>query len=119
MNPILHIAGRRQWERARKIGLYTGDTLGVEGFIHASAPRQVLKVAERFFRDRKGLVLLVIDPEKVRPEIRYEAAGDGDEYPHIYGPLNVDAVLRALKFEPGEDGTFALPMDIIDIADRG
>ena len=115
MNPILHIASRRQWERAKKVGVYTGDTLGVEGFIHASAPRQVLKVAERFFRGRKGLVLLVIDPEKVRPEIRHEAAGDGEEYPHIYGPLNVDAVVRALKFEPGGDGTFALPKEIGEI----
>ncbi len=115
MNPILHIAGRGQWERAKKVGVYTGDTLDVEGFIHTSTPRQVLKVADRVFRGRKGLVLLVIDPEKVRPEVRYEAAEDGDEYPHIYGPLNVDAVLRALKFEPGGDGTFALPEEVSDV----
>lgn len=114
MNLIFHIARREQWARAKRVGLYTGDTLGTEGFIHSSAPQQVLKVANRIFRGRKGLVLLCIDPAKVRPEIRHEAAQDGDEYPHIYGPLNVDAVVKVLKFEPEEDGTFALPKEAAD-----
>jgi uncharacterized protein (DUF952 family) len=114
MSVIFHIARREQWARGKRVGLYMGDTLGTEGFIHSSAPQQVLKVANRVFRGRKGLVLLCIDPEKVRPEIRYEAAQDGEEYPHIYGPLNVDAVVQALRFEPGEDGTFVLPREAAD-----
>jgi uncharacterized protein (DUF952 family) len=114
MSMIFHITRREQWTRAKRVGLYMGDTLGTEGFIHSSTPQQVLKVANRVFRGRKGLVLLCIDPEKVRPEIRYEAAQDGEEYPHIYGPLNVDAVVQALKFEPGEDGTFVLPKEAAD-----
>jgi hypothetical protein len=37
----------------------------------------------------------VIEPELVGPEIRFEAGEDGDAYPHIYGPLNAEAVVRA------------------------
>lgn len=114
MGIIFHITRRDSWEQAKRAGVYRGDTLDTEGFIHSSTPRQVIKVANRFFRGQKGLVLLCIDPARVRPEIRYEGAGDGDEYPHLYGPLNVDAVMKVVPFEPGEDGTFALPKEVAD-----
>ena len=64
-------------------------------------------MADAFFRGRADLVLLAIDPAKIGPEIRYE--GEADKFPHVYGPLNLDAVERVLPFEPGPDGRFALP----------
>lgn len=111
MRVIFHIARREQWTCAKQSGVYGSDTVGTEGFLHASLPRQVIRVANRLFRGRKGLVLLWIDPEKVQSQIRYEAAADGEEYPHIYGPLNADAVVQALDFEPEADGTFSLPAE--------
>ena len=59
-------------------------------------------------------MLLCIDDARVRPEIRYEAPSEGspDRFPHIYGPLNVDAVVKELPFEPQADGTFELPAGI-------
>ena len=51
------------------------------------------------------LVLLVIDTERVRPELRYEQVpGQPDPYPHIYGPLNLDAVLETRPFQPPAPG---------------
>ncbi len=108
MSVILHITRRERWERARQDGLYRADTLETEGFLHCSAPAQVLGPANAFFRGQTGLVLLVIDARKVRAPIRYEAA-DGDRFPHLYGLLNVDAVVRVVPFPPQEDGTFVLP----------
>ena len=96
-------------------GLYRGDTLDSQGFIHSSTPDQIIRVANRLFRGNRGMVLLCIDSEKVREEIRYEDAGEGDRFPHIYGPLNTDAVVRVLEFEPSEDGTFKLPREIAHI----
>ena len=61
------------------------------------------------FRGQHGLVLLVIDPGRVIPSIRYEDAGNGTLYPHIYGPLNVSAVTGIEPFEPTVDGKFQLP----------
>jgi uncharacterized protein (DUF952 family) len=110
---IYHIATRADWERARRSGEYTtstvGRTLAEEGFIHASGPGQVTGVANRYYRGlRDELLLLVIDPERVLAEIRYEdVPGAAAPYPHIYGPLNADAVVAVRPLPAGPDGTFA------------
>lgn len=106
---ILHIAKKEQWEHAKRTGVYTGDTLESEGFIHCSTSKQIIKVANALFHGQKGLVLLVIDSDKVKSEIRYEGVEGRERYPHVYGPLNIDAVAKVLRFEPEEDGTFKLP----------
>jgi uncharacterized protein (DUF952 family) len=106
---ILHIAARERWEAARGAGVYRGETLESEGFIHASTPAQIVATANRYYRGRTDLILLSIDPARVGAEIRWEAAANGELYPHIYGPLNVDAVVRVRDFQPGEAGRFVAP----------
>lgn len=95
---ILHITPKQSWERAKQQGKYRGDTLDGEGFIHCSTPEQIDAVAQDLFKGRQGLVLLEIDEQKVQPEIKYEDAGNGTLYPHIYGPLNLDAVVNVKDF---------------------
>ena len=69
-------------------------------------------VANAYYQGVPDLVLLVIDPERVRPELRYEhVPGQDRPYPHIYGPLNADAVLAARPFTPGPDGEFSFHGD--------
>ena len=114
MSLILHITKREQWKQAKLSRVYSGDTLGSDGFIHCSTPQQVVKVANALFHGQKGLVLLSIEPSKVRPKIRYESSEGGERYPHIYGPLNIEAVVKALDFEPGKDGKFELPTELGD-----
>jgi glutathione S-transferase len=56
-------------------------------------------VANAFYADATDLVLLEIDEDRVIPEIRYEMVpGQTDPYPHIYGPLNVDAVVAVRPY---------------------
>ena len=105
---ILHITKREQWEQAKQAGIYRGDTLDTEGFIHCSTPQQIIRTANRFFENQRGLVLLCICPDRVQAEIKYEGV-DNDLFPHIYGALNLDAVNQAIEFEPGEDGFFEMP----------
>ncbi len=112
MATILHITTASQWQEAQAVRCYRGDTLDSQGFIHTSEPRQVVGVADAIFRGRTDLVLLVIDPERVQAPIRYDAAPNGDRFPHIYGPLNLDAVIGVLPFPPRPDGTFALPPEV-------
>ena len=109
---IYHITSAGQWSRAQAAGAYRGDTLESEGFIHASIARQVMGVAHRFYQGRSGLVILCIDVDKLRSELRYEAADNGDHFPHIYGPLNTDAVVEALDFPASPEGAFQLPAAI-------
>jgi uncharacterized protein (DUF952 family) len=106
---ILHICTKEAWEDAVKTGFYKGDTLASQGFIHCSTPEQVVEVADYMFKNKSGLILLVIDDRKITQEIKYEDAGNGKLYPHIYGPLNADAVLKVIDFPPKQDGTFELP----------
>ncbi|PIG94263.1 DUF952 domain-containing protein [Gloeocapsopsis sp. IPPAS B-1203] len=115
MNLILHITQRAQWETAQKIGIYRSNTLESEGFIHCSTPQQVISVANTFFRNQQGLVLLCIDSDKVQAEIRYEGAQQDELFPHIYSALNLDAVFQVLNFQPNQDGTFAFPLEIVSL----
>jgi uncharacterized protein (DUF952 family) len=99
MGFIFHIAQAGEWEHAQSDGQYTGSTLGrtlaEEGFIHCSQQHQVRGVRDAFYRDVPGLVLLVIDPGLVQAPIRYDdVPGQPDPFPHIYGPLNTDAVVE-------------------------
>ncbi len=94
MTFIYHIAAAADWQRAVRDGQYTmstrGLTLAEQGFIHAATAEQVALVANAFYRDVPDLLLVVIDAERVGPEIRYERVpGQVSPYPHIYGPLNL------------------------------
>jgi uncharacterized protein (DUF952 family) len=110
MTPILHITPRSQWESAKVLGSYRSDTLDTEGFIHCSRVGQVVGVANRFYTGQKDLVLLVMDGDRLQSPLRDEAA-DGDEFPHLYGALNLDAVVQVLDFEPTDHG-FELPVEL-------
>ncbi len=109
--PIYHITSRTSWSAAQKSGAYSADSLTSEGFIHCSKMNQILRVANSIFTNQRGLVILMIDPSQLKPEVRWEAGTDkADElFPHLYGPLDLEAVVRVLDFEPGLDGKFHLP----------
>jgi uncharacterized protein (DUF952 family) len=109
MSRILHITSRTEWEKAKNIGNYRSDSLTSEGFIHCSTIAQVISSANRFFKHRQDLVILSIDPDRVRSEIRYEGVESNNLFPHIYGELNIDAVLQVTDLESDEDGVFILP----------
>jgi uncharacterized protein (DUF952 family) len=111
MPEILHITSRTLWLAAKNSGSYAADSLAREGFIHCSTREQALRVADAFFASQRGLVLLVVDPRRLRPEVRWEPGADrpGELFPHVYGPINLDAVIAVHDFEPGADGRFVLP----------
>ena len=104
---IFHATTRAEWHAAQNAGTYTADSLATEGFIHCSERRQVIWVANTRFRGRLDLVLLHIDVAKLRSKVVYENLEGGTEmFPHVYGPLNLDAVLTVVPFLPAADGTF-------------
>mgnify|MGYP003620537196 CR=1 FL=1 len=107
---ILHITSHADWKKAQALGDYRLNTLETEGFIHCSTSEQVLGPANEFYRGRSDLVLLVIDPARLAAELIYEDCYEtGMAFPHIYGPLNLDAVTKVVPFPPRPDGTFELP----------
>jgi uncharacterized protein (DUF952 family) len=102
---IVHLCKRGEWVSAKGEGLYAAESLEREGFIHCSRPEQVLKVANHFYPKRKDLVLLWIDLHLLSAELCWETS-DGEVFPHLYGPLNLDAVIGVEKISPDQDGVF-------------
>ncbi|TCZ68398.1 DUF952 domain-containing protein [Flaviaesturariibacter aridisoli] len=101
MATIYHVTTRAEWEQAQQQGFYEAASLPVEGFIHASADeRQVQGVLQRYFAGQSGLVKLTIDTSKLTHELKWELAPSvGEEFPHIYGPLNVEAVVSVEQLD--------------------
>jgi uncharacterized protein (DUF952 family) len=106
--PIFHITPATAADAARSSGSYEDPSLTGEGFIHCSFRDQVANVAVAFYPGRTGLVLLEIDPSRLSSPLHVEDA-DGQRFPHVYGPINWDAVVAVHPFEPGPDGSFTAP----------
>ncbi len=114
---IYHITTRKAWHEARQQGDYRAESLESEGFIHCSTSIQVLPVAENFYKGQSDLLLLMIDPALLSSEVRWEPPSGapppgvpvGDLFPHIYGPINLQAVVKVYDLEASSDGTYTLP----------
>lgn len=102
---IVHICEAAAWEEARHTGGFRAPSLDSEGFIHASRPEQVIAVANRFYRGAPPLVLLWIDPARLVSRWQQDPVED-QWFPHIYGPINLEAVLHVTGFVPDDDGQF-------------
>ncbi|MFO7881476.1 MAG: DUF952 domain-containing protein [Kosmotogaceae bacterium] len=108
MKKILHIASIDDWKKTKETGVYKADSLETEGFIHCSTPEQVIEVANFLFKGREDLLLLVIDEERLKSPVKYEDPGNGKHYPHIYGLLNISAIIEVAEFKPDQNGYFTL-----------
>ena len=109
---IAHITSAAEWRAALTAGSYTAASLQAQGFIHCSAfsADQLLAVADFLYAGQAGLVVLLIDPGRLTHEVRYEdTESPGHFFPHVYGPLDLEAVTAVLDFPPQPDGTFRLP----------
>jgi uncharacterized protein (DUF952 family) len=107
---LLHLCPTDDWSAAKVEGELRPESLTTVGFIHLSAPEQVHLPANRLYRGRNDLVLLHIDPTHLNSLIRWElgVATDPESmvFPHLYGPLPVDAVINVTSYVPDADGTF-------------
>jgi uncharacterized protein (DUF952 family) len=112
---IFHLALARDWEAARAEGWYRISTLGATvdevGFLHASFAAQLAGVADAFYADvTEPLVLLTIDRSRVgAPVVDEDVPAAGAVFPHVYGPLNVDAVVDVRPVSRDAAGRLDLP----------
>lgn len=96
-HPLFHFATRQDWEQAQATREYRPASLEREGFIHLSDASQVYAVWENLYLHRQDLLLLVLDERLFNAPLRWETSGTGAErFPHLYGPLNLDAVTRVI-----------------------
>lgn len=92
---IYHVTTQQAWDEAFDKGFYAAPSLADEGFIHCSTAEQVAGVLERYYQGMHHLIKLVIDPDLLKSELKYELAPSVNElFPHVFGNINLDAVIE-------------------------
>jgi uncharacterized protein (DUF952 family) len=102
---IYHITESALWQRALALGFYVHPSLKEEGFIHCSKENQLGEVGDEHFADAKEVLVLHIVERRIKDKVKYEEV-DGEEYPHIYGKIPIDAIEDITIVERGDDGAF-------------
>ncbi len=94
LNMIYHIATSEDWNLHHDSAMYKPDAFEREGFIHCSTHDQVPGVLQRYYSGIKNLVLLHIDETKLVAALKYEEATSKELFPHVFGPINKDAIVK-------------------------
>jgi uncharacterized protein (DUF952 family)/GNAT superfamily N-acetyltransferase len=115
---ILHLLSRESWVEAQAHGQLVALSVATEGFAHCSTEHQMVAVANKYYRGTSNMVLLNIDPTKLTSQLKFEPPAhlDGSPalpheplFPHIYGPINLDAVIEVIDFPCRPNGEFVAP----------
>jgi uncharacterized protein (DUF952 family)/GNAT superfamily N-acetyltransferase len=128
---ILHLLSRKSWSEAQEVGQLIAPSVAIEGFAHCSTEHQMVDVANKYYRGTRDMVLLNIDPDKLLSPLKFEPPAhlDGSPalpheplFPHIFGPINLDAVSEVIDFPCNEQGYFTSPLQlntfsVVNIAD--
>ncbi|MFI9380985.1 DUF952 domain-containing protein [Kutzneria sp. NPDC052558] len=116
---ILHICSRDEWDAAEQEGALVPASLDEVGFVHCSDFGTVSIPANAVFAGRDDLLLLVVDPAALDAPVRWEPGVPphpaGIWFPHVYGPINVEAVVAAVEFTQSDEGGFHLPKELAEL----
>lgn len=93
MSLIYHIVPAADWAQQADQPTYEAGSLQTEGFIHLSQQEQVAGTLRRYYTNVPDLLLLHVDTDKLMHELKYEVATNGEQFPHLYGPLNKEAIV--------------------------
>jgi len=115
---ILHLLSRVSWAEAQAHGHLIAPSVATEGFAHCSTEHQIVDVANKYYSGANNMVLLNIDPARLTSKLIFEPPAhlDGSPalpheplFPHIYGPINFDAVIEVIDFPCDSKGHFSAP----------
>jgi len=104
--PIYHITPMVEWNKAKEVGYYTHSSIEKEGFIHLSEIHQVHRVANYWYKDTIDPIVLEVDPSKLNVPLKYESGGGEEEFPHIYGVIQLDAIIKIIELTKNDEGSF-------------
>lgn len=110
---IYKIVPAELWADAETAGVFGGAPIDLtDGYIHLSTGAQVRRTAELYFKGQDGLLLVAVDGARCGEALKYEASRGGDLFPHIYGPLSLDAVVWTAPLPLRDDGHHDFPEGI-------
>lgn len=107
-DPFIYLlSSQKEYQQALSTGSLIRDSIEEEGFIHASPKSQLTRIANKYYTATEEPLILVVDKSKVTSPVKWEPA-TGGLYPHIYGPLNTDAIVEAQPIALNDNGKYAL-----------
>ncbi|MCW2526449.1 MAG: hypothetical protein JWM76_1309 [Pseudonocardiales bacterium] len=108
MASLFHIVASDDWEAAVGVGSYSPPSLAADGFVHLSHRHQVEPVANSWYADLTGLVVVELDPARLGAEVVEEDSyGKGEEFPHLYAAIPTSAAVAVHPLPRGENGRFS------------
>jgi uncharacterized protein (DUF952 family) len=107
---IYKICSASAWREAERQGVYRGSADDVrDGFIHFSLPSQVAETARKHFFGRTGLFLIAVDADRLGDALRWEPSRNEELFPHLYGELDLGAVVAVRDLHARSDGYHDIP----------
>ena len=106
---IFKIIEKEEWQKAKQSRNYRGSANDIkDGYIHFSEEDQVPQTLKKHYQNQENLVLLKVNAFKLE-NLLWEQASNGDMYPHLYSPLDINTVVGEFELSLNEDGTHELP----------
>lgn len=110
MRKIYKICPAPAWREAERQGVYRGSADDSrDGFIHFSTAAQVAETARKHFAGQTGLFLIAIDAESLGDALRWEPSRNDELFPHLYGELDLGAVIDVFDLRARSDGSHDIP----------
>jgi uncharacterized protein (DUF952 family) len=102
----LHLVPTDSWESQKSGPTYVPEAYESDGFIHLTiGEANLMEIANLFYKqDVRMYSVLELDNERIAARVQFD--DDSGRYPHVYGPLNVDAVIAVHPVRRDDDGTF-------------
>jgi len=98
------------WREAERQGVYRGSADDLrDGFIHFSSPPQLAETARKHFLGQAGLLLIEVDADALGKALRWESSRNGGLFPHLYGQLDLGAVISVGELHERSDGSHEIP----------
>jgi uncharacterized protein (DUF952 family) len=107
-DPFIYLlSSQAEYQQAKLTGVLKRDSLQSEGFIHAAPQSQLNRLANKYHKNTEQPLILRVDKKLIVAEVKWEPA-TGGLYPHIYGTMNMDAVVDVKAIAVNSEGVFEL-----------
>ena len=107
---IYKICPASAWRAAERHGVYRGSADDArDGFIHFSTAAQVSETARKHFFGQTGLFLITVDADALGSALRWERSRNEELFPHLYGELDLGAVIAVAELRVRSDGRHDIP----------